>query len=98
MKARRKLIGGLMVGTFIFLNHNATAQTQPVLSISNISHGTVQVNWGSDTGSAYRLLSTPSLNSPNVWSPFEDVYATDTNAVLEIPTTASQAGFSGSKP
>ncbi len=93
MKIRRNLIGGLIIGTVLLLNHNIMAQTQPVLAINKDSPTTVQVSWGSGAGSAYRVLSTPSLDSPNVWSPFEDVYASDTNAFVEVPTTASQTGF-----
>jgi flagellar hook assembly protein FlgD len=93
MKIGRKLVGGLIVSAVLSLNHSVMSQAQPVLCISNDSPTTVQVNWGSGAGSAYRVWSTPSLDNPNVWSPFEDVYATDTNAFVEVPTTASQTGF-----
>lgn len=74
-------------------NLYAMAQTQPVLNVAHSSPQTFQLNWASDPGSAYRLLYTPTLNSPIVWSPFEDIYAADANASVDVPYSFSQAGF-----
>ncbi len=83
----------VILGALFLLSHNAMAQTQSALSISKVSPTNVQVNWVSVMGLGYRLLATPSLDSPIVWSPFEDIYATNTNTSVVMPTTASKTGF-----
>ena len=91
----KKISKTILLALFFCSSHIiANAQSPPLLSISNDSPITVQINWTNTVGTSYRMLFTSNLtNRLSVWPPLEDAFSAGSNVSVSVSRIVTSNGF-----
>jgi hypothetical protein len=88
MKATKRILGGLIVGSALAfgLNTNSQAQQLKFTSTRATDERAIQLRWQSESNAVYRVDYAPQLSGTIVWNPLVDLFPSQGTNTLFLDT------------